>query len=140
MPKAIEVYNEIVERQRMEEFGKAEDFVFQPQHKENRDYAIQQLHRQFEYVLQLTNLKTNGAGEKRTLYSLRHTAIMFRLIDSQGLDLLTLARNARTSVEMIDRFYAKHLLAEMNIEKLQSHRSPTKTKRNKEIKSRVKNN
>jgi hypothetical protein len=140
MPKAIEVYNEIVERQRTEKFGKAEDFVFQPQHKENRDYAIQQLHRQFEYVLQLTNLKTNGAGEKRTLYSLRHTAIMFRLIDSQGLDLLTLARNARTSVEMIDRFYAKHLLAEMNIEKLQSHRSPTKTERNEEIKSRVKNN
>ena len=138
MPKAIEVYNEIVERQKKEGFGKAEDFVFQPQHKENRDYAIQQLHRQFEYVLQLTNLKTNGAGEKRTLYSLRHTAIMFRLIDSQGLDLLTLARNARTSVEMIDRFYAKHLLAEMNIEKLQSHRSATKTERNEEIKSRVK--
>ena len=54
--------------------------------------------------------------------------------------LLTLARNARTSVEMIDRFYAKHLLAEMNIEKLQSHRSLTKTERNEEIKSRVKSN
>ena len=39
---------------------------------------------------------------------------------------------------MIDRFYAKHLLAEMNIEKLQSHRSATKTERNEEIKSRVK--
>ena len=137
MPKAIEVYKELLERQKKEGYGKAEDFVFQPQHKENRDYAIQQLHRQFEYVLKLCNLKTNGAGERRTLYSLRHTAIMFRLIEAQGLDLLTLARNARTSVEMIDRFYAKHLLAEMNVEKLQSHRSASKSKRNEEIKDRV---
>ncbi len=140
MPKAIEVYKEIIERQKKEGFGKADDFVFQPQHKDNRDYAIQQLHRQFEYVLQLTKLKTNGAGEKRTLYSLRHTAIMFRLIDSQGLDLLTLARNARTSVEMIDRFYAKHLLAEMNVGKLQSHRSKSKELMNNEIKRRLREN
>jgi hypothetical protein len=63
---------------------------------------------------------------------------MFRLIESQGLDLLTLARNARTSVEMIDRFYAKHLLAEMNVEKLQSQRSPSKAKANQSIKERVK--
>ena len=138
MPKAIEVYDEIIERQKKEGYGTADDFVFQPQHKENRDYAIQQLHRQFEYVLQLTNLKTNGVGEKRTLYSLRHTAIMFRLIDSQGLDLLTLARNARTSVEMIDRFYAKHLLAEMNVEKLQSQRSQGKMMQNELIKKKVK--
>ena len=57
-----------------------------------------------------------------TLYSLRHTAIMFRLTKSQGLDVLSLARNARTSVEMIDQFYAKRLTAEMNIEKIQSMR------------------
>ena len=57
------------------------------------------------------------------MYSLRHTAIMFRLTESQGLDLLSLARNARTSVEMIDRFYAKHLTAEMNVELIQSNRN-----------------
>ena len=48
---------------------------------------------------------------------------MFRLTESQGLDLLSLARNARTSVEMIDRFYAKHLTAEMNVELIQSNRN-----------------
>jgi hypothetical protein len=32
------------------------------------------------------------------------------------------ARNARTSPEMIDRFYARHLSAEMNIGLLQSKR------------------
>jgi hypothetical protein len=36
--------------------------------------------------------------------------------------LLTLARNARTSVDMIERFYASNLTAEMNIELLQSRR------------------
>jgi len=138
MPKAIEVYKEILAKQREDGFGGVDDFVFQPQHKLNRDYAIQQLHRQFDYLLQLCNLKTNSVGERRTLYSLRHTAIMFRLIESQGLDLLTLARNARTSVEMIDRFYAKHLLAEMNVEKLQSQRSPSKAKANQSIKERIK--
>jgi len=33
-----------------------------------------------------------------------------------------LARNARTSVEMIDRFYAKPLTGEMNVAMLQSRR------------------
>jgi hypothetical protein len=37
-------------------------------------------------------------------------------------DLLTLARNARTSVEMIERFYASQLTPEMNIALLQSRR------------------
>ena len=36
---------------------------------------------------------------------------------------LTYSGNARTSVEMIDRFYASHLDGEMNIELIQSRRS-----------------
>jgi hypothetical protein len=38
----------------------------------------------------------------------------------ESIDLLTLARNARTSVSMIERFYAKPLQGEMNIDKIQS--------------------
>jgi len=87
-----------------------------------RSYAIQILHRQFDYLLHLTGLKTDIFGEARTLYSLRHTAIMFRLMNAQNLDLLTLARTARTSAEMIDRFYAKHLTAEMNVAQIQSQK------------------
>jgi hypothetical protein len=55
-------------------------------------------------------------GEKRSLYDLRHTAITFRLLYGKGIDLLTLVRNARTSVEMIETFYSLNLIAEMNIE------------------------
>ena len=39
-----------------------------------------------------------------------------------NIDLLTLARNARTSVEMIEKFYASTLSAEMNISLLHSKR------------------
>jgi hypothetical protein len=53
---------------------------------------------------------------------LRHTAITFRLIFGGNIDLLTLARNARTSVEMIEKFYASTLSAEMNIQLLHSKR------------------
>jgi hypothetical protein len=138
MPKAIEVYSAIVERQKAEGTYDVNGHVFMPQHSENRDYVLQQFGNQFSYVLGLCDMKVSSAGEPRTLYSLRHTAIMFRLIESNGLDLLTLARAARTSVEMIDRFYAKHLTAEMNVDLIQSHRSPTKQARNDEIKARLK--
>jgi hypothetical protein len=48
---------------------------------------------------------------------------MFRLLYGQGIDLLTLARNSRTSVQMIEQFYASNLTAEMNIQLLQSKRT-----------------
>jgi hypothetical protein len=93
-----------------------------PQYKDNRDYALKQLQRQFEIVMQDTGLGLGSDGEERTLYSLRHTAIMYRLLFGDGINTLALARNARTSVEMIDRFYAKPLTGEMNIAMLQSRR------------------
>ena len=64
---------------------------------------------QFNEVLKYADLKNSSSGEPRTLYSCRHSAIMFRLTMGESIDLLTLARNARTSVSMIERFYAKLL-------------------------------
>ena len=118
---SAEVYDRLLERQKKEGFGKPDDYLFQPEQK-NRDYALRNLSRQFDQLLRLANLKEAAGGESRTLYSLRHTCIMNRLIKGDNISLLTLARSARTSVEMIDRFYAKHLTAEMNIEQLQSNR------------------
>jgi hypothetical protein len=43
-----------------------------------------------------------------------------------GINTLALARNARTGVDMIDRFYAKPLSGEMNIGMLQSKRKNRK--------------
>lgn len=122
MERAVTVYDGILARQREQGFGKPDDYVFCP-HQLNRDYALRDITRQFDQVLKVAGLKETANGEARTLYSLRHTCIMFRLINGDGIDPLTLARSARTSYEMIDRFYAKHLTAEMNIAQLQSSRS-----------------
>jgi hypothetical protein len=48
---------------------------------------------------------------------------MFRLLYGQGIDMLTLARNARTSVPMIEKFYASTLDGEMNVTMIQSRRT-----------------
>jgi hypothetical protein len=119
LERAVIVYEELLARQRKEGFGKPDDYLFCP-HQLNRDYALRDITRQFDQVLKVAGLKQTANGEARTLYSLRHTCIMFRLINGEGIDTITLARNARTSSEMIDRFYAKHLTGEMNIAQLQS--------------------
>lgn len=128
MPTAIRVYLKLREYHDAKKLGSGKngktedkDYVFLPQYA-NRDYALKQLQRQWEILMWRTGLGTGPAGEQRTIYSLRHTAIMFRLLYGVGINTLALARNARTSVEMIDRFYAKPLSGEMNIAMLQSRR------------------
>ena len=44
---------------------------------------------------------------RRTAYSLRHTYICMRLME--GADIYQIAKNCRTSVEMIEKFYAAHI-------------------------------
>ena len=58
-------------------------------------------------MLRRANLKLDRDGNKRTAYSLRHTYICMRLIE--GADIYALAKNCRTSVEMIQKFYAAHI-------------------------------
>ncbi len=122
MPKAVEVYERLTERNRANGLGVApDDYVFMPQYT-NRDYALKQLQRQFDVLLWNTNLKSAAKGEDRTIYSLRHTCIMYRLLYGEKMDVITLARNARTKEDMIDRFYASQLKGEDNIEMIQSRR------------------
>ncbi|MFK4488903.1 hypothetical protein [Bradyrhizobium sp. USDA 336] len=60
----------------------------------------------FNKFLGQENLKFDREGKPRTAYSLRHTYICLRLIE--GADIYALAKNCRTSVEMIQKFYAAH--------------------------------
>lgn len=53
------------------------------------------------------NLRTDRDGQRRTAYSLRHTYICMRLME--GADIYQVAKNCRTSVEMIEKFYASHI-------------------------------
>ena len=77
----------------------------------NRRTAIAVVNRQFNYVLNRLALKRDPAtGQEYTVYSLRHTAICMRLIKSGGkVNIFNLAKTAGTSVEQIERFYARHL-------------------------------
>jgi hypothetical protein len=96
--------------------------VFVPKYPDSRDHALNLLQRQFEVLIGVSGLPREVQGETRSLYSLRHSSIMYRLLYGDGINTLVLARNARTSVEMIDRFYARPLSGEMNIDMLQSKR------------------
>jgi len=58
-------------------------------------------------VLDETGLKFDREGNRRTAYSLRHTYICLRLME--GADIYQIAKNCRTSVEMIEKFYAVHI-------------------------------
>ena len=110
--------------QKAEGDGESDGNVFQPlRGTTRRNCALRHFQRQFDQLLLLTDKKTDGSGKARSLYSLRRTAITFRLLNAANRDSLTLTRNARTSVEMIDRFCARPLTAEMRIDTLQSHRT-----------------
>lgn len=127
MAEAVTVYEQLKSVYAADGLAESEDYVFMPQYP-NRDTALRELQHQFNYLLDDLGYKTGPQGEARTIYSLRHTSIMFRLLDGDKIDLLTLARNARTSVEMIERFYASKLTGEQNIDMIQSNRRNPKVK------------
>lgn len=58
-------------------------------------------------ILDELELKFDRDGNRRTAYSLRHTYICMRLME--GADIYQIAKNCRTSVEMIEKYYASHL-------------------------------
>lgn len=58
-------------------------------------------------ILDDEKLKCDREGNKRTAYSLRHTYICMRLME--GADIYQVAKNCRTSVEMIEKYYAAHI-------------------------------
>ena len=58
-------------------------------------------------ILTEQKLKFDRNGKARTAYSLRHSYICFRLLE--GADIYQVAKNCRTSVEMIEKHYAAHL-------------------------------
>jgi integrase len=61
----------------------------------------------FNQILSEEGLKFDREGNRRTAYSLRHTYICLRLME--GADIYQIAKNCRTSVEMIEKYYASHI-------------------------------
>lgn len=107
MEAAVSVYERICKRY---PDCKPDDYIFYPQYS-NRITASNMVQRQFREALKLGNLQTDGpTGKQHTLYSLRHTAICMRIINSEGkVNIFNLAKNAGTSVDQIERYYARFL-------------------------------
>ena len=118
---AVQIYNQLCQHYKKLSLCGIEDYLFLPSIKD-RTYAQLIISVMFNWVLEHTGHKLNPNKKPRSLYSLRHSAITFRLLYGQGIDLITLARNARTSIEVINNHYASAVTAEQNIAMLQSRR------------------
>jgi hypothetical protein len=107
MPGAVAVYERI--RKRYPD-AHDQDYIFLPQYP-NRVTASKIFQRQFKELMTRAGIETDSiTGKKHTIYSIRHTAICMRIILSGGkVNIFNLAKNAGTSVDQIERFYARNL-------------------------------
>ena len=85
----------------------------------------------FNTILDEEKLKNDREGNRRTAYSLRHTYICLRLME--GADIYQIAKNCRTSVEMIEKYYASHIknsldAAAINVTKPKPKKKPASKK------------
>jgi integrase len=104
MPSAVHPYHRLLKRAKPSDTAEAGE----PRYPQPTDPVFPGNHiKLFNGVLRRANLKLDREGNKRTAYSLRHTYICMRLIE--GADIYALAKNCRTSVEMIQKFYAAHI-------------------------------
>jgi len=83
----------------------------------------------FNRILDEERLKLDREGNRRTAYSLRHTYICLRLME--GADIYQIAKNCRTSVEMIEKYYASHIktsldAAAINVRRPRNKKRPGK--------------
>jgi integrase len=85
-----------------------------------------QLSSLFRGVLAKLDMRSDREGSPRTLYSLRHTYISFRL--TEGADIYQVAKNCRTSVEMIEKYYASHIKDRLDTLSLNVSRPKKKSK------------
>ncbi len=81
----------------------------------------------FKTILDEENLRLDREGRPRTAYSLRHTYICLRLME--GADIYQIAKNCRTSVEMIEKYYAAHIKTQLDATAINIMRPKAKKKR-----------
>jgi integrase len=81
-------------------------------------------HDLFSKILKELDLKADREGTPRTTYSLRHTYICMRLME--GADIYQIAKNCRTSVEMIEKYYASHIKTSLDAAAINVRRARSK--------------
>jgi hypothetical protein len=106
MPLAVPLYQGSLNPFSMSETDR-NDYVWMPEYP-NRQTAIATARRIFNHILDEAGLVDED--HKLSPYSLRHYAIQARLRGSKGrVNLYTLAKNAGTSVDQLERFYLKNM-------------------------------
>ena len=107
MEAAVSVYSRACERYPEHT---PDDYIFLPTYQ-NRVTAGKVIQRQFKKLMELEKLERDPVTNlKHSLYSLRHTAICMRILLSGGkVNIYNLAKTAGTSVDQIERFYARNL-------------------------------
>lgn len=113
MPGAVHPFNRVNIRKKPAQT----DLVFGPVQRELLNTVLSEI-----------GLKRDRDGRLRTAYSLRHTYICMRLME--GADIYQIAKNCRTSVEMIEKFYAAHIkntldAAAINVRKVSQRKMPS---------------
>ena len=73
-------------------------------------------------------------GQPRTAYSLRHTYICLRLMEGAGI--YQIAETCRTSVEMIEKYYASHIKTSFDAAAINIHK---KSPQRRQRRSRLRN-
>ena len=115
MPGAVHPYERMLNRskqtrgkQKRNRSKKNPNPMLELEYPQPNDPVFPQRHtKMFNEMLAKADLKTDREGKPRTFYSLRHTYICLRLME--GADIYQVAKNCRTSVEMIEKHYAAHI-------------------------------
>ena len=110
MPGAVRPFERLRDRERpvADDTGDSDDGEIETAPPEPTDLLFPtEYQKMFNRVLTDAKLKFDRNGKARTAYSLRHSYICFRLLE--GADIYQIAKNCRTSVEMIEKHYAAHL-------------------------------
>ena len=111
---------------RTSELGRAPDaaeYLFC--HKDGRQ--IGSLRKSFDSLIDFAGVAYSSKGEKRSIYSLRHTYATFRL---EEVSVYFVAKNMGTSVAMIERFYGQTRTKEQAQALVKNAPRPSATKDN----------
>ena len=84
----------------------------------------------FKTILDEQKLRFDREGRPRTAYGLRHPYLCLRLME--GADIYQIAKNCRTSVEMIEKYYAAHIRTSLDSVAINVMR-PRKNKKGKKV-------
>ncbi|MGC1776326.1 MAG: site-specific integrase [Xanthobacteraceae bacterium] len=135
MPAAVQYYRRLLRRPKslpQGRHGKSKDWENpnppRIEYPQPNDHVFSGDHKKlFNGILKRAGLKVNRDGQRLVAYSLRHSYICFRLME--GADIYQIAKNCRTSVEMIEKFYAAHIKNTLDASQINVMRDRTKRER-----------